>query len=343
MVLDTFNGQDFMQNFRMNKSTFLYICEQLRPELQHSDTMMRTSIAVNKRVAVTLWFLATPSEYRTISHLFGIGRSTVCCIIHETVRAIIKALLKKYISFPTGSQLQNVLQGFEEKCNFPQCAGAIDGSHIPIQAPKLNHTDYYNRKGWYSILIQAVVDSDYLFRDINVGWPGSVHDARVFCNSELYHKVYNGTLLQGHSRSINGVDVPVFLVGDAGYPLLSWLLKPYPFHSTLSAAQKTFNYRLSRARIVSEIAFGRLKARWRRLLKANEMWPENISEVIAACCVLHNICEIHGSDIDEEWLQGITNDEADIEDPPSSVSAVGSTDSMRQALIHYCQNNPVPE
>lgn len=141
----------------------MYICEQLRQELQHSDTTMRTSIAVNKRVAVTLWFLATPSEYRTISHLFGIGRSTVCCIIHETVRAIIKALLKKYTSFPTGSQLQNVIQEFEEKCNFPQCAGAIDGSHTPIQAPKLNHTDYYNRKGWYSILIQAVVDSNYFF------------------------------------------------------------------------------------------------------------------------------------------------------------------------------------
>ena len=100
-----------------------------------------------------LWFLATPSEYRTISHLFGIGRSTVCCIIHETVRAILKVLLKKYISFLLGNQLQNVIQGFEDKCNFPQCAGAIDGSHIPIQAPKLNHTDYYNRKGWYSILV----------------------------------------------------------------------------------------------------------------------------------------------------------------------------------------------
>ena len=174
MVIETFDENDFMQNFQMNKNTFLYVYEQLRPELLHCDTSMRKSISVRTRVAVTLWFLATPSEYRTISHLFGIGRSTVCCIIHETVRAILKVLLKKYISFPLGDQLQNVIQGFEDKCNFPQCAGAIDGSHIPIQAPKLNHTDYYNRKGWYSILVQAVVDSDYLFRNINVGWPGRV-------------------------------------------------------------------------------------------------------------------------------------------------------------------------
>jgi len=50
--------------------------------------------------------------------------------------------------------------GFEGKCYFPQCAGAIDGSNIPIQAQELN---CYKQKGWYFILIQAVVNSDYLF------------------------------------------------------------------------------------------------------------------------------------------------------------------------------------
>lgn len=81
---------------------------------------------------------------------------------------------------PTGEELdQNILE-FETKWGFPQFVGAIDGSHIPIKAPTDFHTDYYNRKGWYSVILQAVVDSKYKFIDINVGWPGKVHDARVF-------------------------------------------------------------------------------------------------------------------------------------------------------------------
>lgn len=67
------------------------------------------------------------------------------------------------------------------------CAGAIDGTHIPIVSPSDNHTDYVNRKGYHSVIIQAVVDSKYLFRDTVIGWPESVHDARVLANSEIYN------------------------------------------------------------------------------------------------------------------------------------------------------------
>lgn len=87
-----------------------------------------------------------------------------------------------------GNSLAGVVQGFRKKWNVPQCAGAIDGSHIPVRPPACNHTDYYNRKGWYSVILQAVVDHDYLFRDVMVGWLGSVHDARVLANSKIYFK-----------------------------------------------------------------------------------------------------------------------------------------------------------
>ena len=96
---------------------------------------MRAAICVDKRVAITLWKLATNVEYRTLSALFGIGRSTVGEIVIETCNAITK-LLPRYVEIPKGDSLKEVVKGFEECWGFPQAAGAIDGSHIPIIKPK---------------------------------------------------------------------------------------------------------------------------------------------------------------------------------------------------------------
>ena len=46
------------------------------------------------------------------------------------------------------------------------------------------------------MMVQAVVDHNYLFRDICVGWPGSVHDARVFSNSLIYKQIMEQNLLE---------------------------------------------------------------------------------------------------------------------------------------------------
>lgn len=106
-----------------------------------------------------------------MSHLFGLARCTVFCIVKDTCQAIVDILLPKYISFPEGKKLKETVQGFHDRWGIPQCAGLIDGFHIPVTPPSLNHTDYYNRKGWYSVILQAVVDQNYLFTDICVDWP----------------------------------------------------------------------------------------------------------------------------------------------------------------------------
>ena len=71
-------------------------------------------------------------EYRNISHLFGVGMSTAYNIVHEVCKAIVDSLLEKYITIPQGNAAMDVVRGFEEKWGFPQCFGAVDGSHIPI-------------------------------------------------------------------------------------------------------------------------------------------------------------------------------------------------------------------
>ena len=338
IVLHTFSSQVWLENFRMSRTTFMYLCRQLSPTIRRADTVMRRSISVEKRVAITLWCLATQVEYRTIAHLFGVARSTVCEIVHETCSAIVTRLMDTYIRFPTGDQLDSVVDGFLTKWGVPNCVGAIDGSHIPIAAPINNHTDYYNRKGHYSMVLQGLVDAKYCFLDVCIGWPGSVHDARVFVHSPLYVRITEKKLLPNKVLRVHGVDVPLFIIGDSAYPLQSWLMKPFPHNGVLSNDQKTYNYRLSRARIVVENAFGRLKARWRRLMKRNDMQTHHIPDVIATACILHNMCEVHGERFNDAWLQAMAQSGGDSIDPSTSVCRDGRSErpkQVRDALVHY--------
>ena len=290
------------ENLRVNRDTFAILCTELRPYIQRQTTGLRDPISVEKRVAVTLWKLATNVEYRTISNLFGIGLSTVCTIVVETCSVIAKRLMKKYVTIPQGDMLKEVVEGFESCWGFPQAMGAVDGSHIPIIRPQESASDYYNRKGYYSIILQGLVDFRGQFMDVNIGWPGKVHDARVFANSALYSKANNGELFPDWHRNLCGGDVPLVILGDPAYPLLPWLMKPYVENDRTTPEQKHFNYRQSRARMVVENAYGRLKGRWRCLMKRMDFKLENIAAIVAACIVLHNLCEKFGDNFREEWV-----------------------------------------
>ena len=179
------DDMEWKRNFRMSRSTFAYLCSKLRPKLQRAHCV-RAPIPVETKVAIALWRLGTNVEYRTISHLFGVGISTVCVIVHEVCHEIVRCLLRTYIKIPQGHEAMAIVRGFEDRWGFPQCFGAVDGSHIPIITPENCANDYYNRKKFPSIVLQAMVDHEYRFMNVYAGWPGSVHDARILSNSKLF-------------------------------------------------------------------------------------------------------------------------------------------------------------
>lgn len=243
------------------------LCNILRPHLIRQETRFRRPIPVEQRVGICLWRLATNVEFRSIAHSFGIGLSTACTITNNITSLIVEKVAPEYLRSPSETDFKTIIQSFRDHWGFPHCGGAIDGTHIGILAPPENSGDYYNRKGFYSVILQGVVDHRLRFWDINVGWAGKVHDARVFANSSLYERGQNGTLFPNFTERFENVDVPVVLLGDAAYPLLPWLMKPYPEGRGTTPAQVIFNQRLSRSRMTVERAFGCLKGRWRCLMK----------------------------------------------------------------------------
>ena len=112
--MKTFTNRDWIENFCMSKKTFSYLCQQLSSSLPRQDTVLRRAILVEMRVAVTLRCLATPCENRTIAHLFGIAWLTVCEIVKETCSLIVATLLHKYVCFPTGEKLEELVSTFEK-------------------------------------------------------------------------------------------------------------------------------------------------------------------------------------------------------------------------------------
>ena len=146
---------------RVSKEEFQHIYTKNWNHTLERREHVRLPVPVSKRVAINVCRLATNIEYGTLSHLFSDGCSTVSNIIQLTCGTISCVLGPIYITMPTGLNLERVTAGIEERGGFPQCGGAIEGTHIPIIATKDYPISYYNRKGFYSVVMQAVYDHKF--------------------------------------------------------------------------------------------------------------------------------------------------------------------------------------
>lgn len=135
----------------------------------------------------TLWLLANQDSFREVGNLFNLSPSTA----HKVFRNVCGALcniVNEYLHWPNLAEFQRIRREFNEireANNFPDVICAVDGMHIEIPAPKDDPLSYYNRKGFYSIILQGICDAKYQFIDIFVGWPGATHDAKVWRESPI--------------------------------------------------------------------------------------------------------------------------------------------------------------
>ncbi|KAL3049449.1 hypothetical protein OYC64_008829 [Pagothenia borchgrevinki] len=316
VVMTEFQPSDWLDKFRMSRETFFYLCDKLRPRLARQDTSFRLALPVEKRVAVALWRLASNIEYRTISTLFGVGKSTVCRCVRDMCHAIVALLSSIYLRPPSEQEMEDSAQLFLSNWGFPHCVAAVATLHTAIITPSNNASDYANPAGWLSVLSQVAVSGRGQFWDVCASFPGGTDPADIFQNSSLCATAAEGGLSPALPPVFMGNSLRYVLLGEACYPLQSWLMKAYPEEkgrgssTVLTQPRRLFNGQLTRALRVSEEALLKLRARWQCLSKRNDCGLDVVPTMILACCILHNMCESHGDAFRAEWQVEVTEAES---------------------------------
>ena len=122
--------EEWKENFRMTKTSFMNFYEQLRPHIQRKSSNMRSPVEVERQVAATIYYLSNEGRLRTTANAFGLSKSCVSINLRRVCRAITIHLGPKYIRLPrTDVEVRNLVKQFFDSYGVPQCIGAIDGTH----------------------------------------------------------------------------------------------------------------------------------------------------------------------------------------------------------------------
>ena len=294
LVNSTYDANRFFETFRMTRETFNYILENVRDDLI-KKTLVEEPVAPDFRLAITIYKLSRGDYMYTIGEMCGLAVSTVSVIVSETCRVIVNTLWDESVGklLPKSEEdFTNLIAKFGEEWQFPYVFGAIDGSHLPIKCCRGGakaRKQYFNFKGFYSIVLIALVDAQYRFIWASVGAPGNTHDSTLFQSTRLWKQISDGDIVPNLVHQVKDVEVPPLILGDGAFPLRPWIMKPHG-DAVLSREKRYFNFRLSRARLVTEGAFGRLKSRFRILFRKCESDKENVKLYGLACVILHNLC-----------------------------------------------------
>ena len=284
----------FKNFLRIDPAMFRELVDRLTPRLQKRDTWYREAHPVGLKVAITLRHLATGDSYHSLMYSFRVPHNTISNVVVDVCSAIIEEYADDVIQTPVDEDgWRNVADLFSTRWQFHHVLGALDGKHIAIRCPPGGGSQYFNYKGFHSIVLLGLVDADYKFIWVNIGAPGACSDAQIWNQSDLREHISDEKIHVPPAEPIPGddKDMPYFIVGDDAFALKSWLMKPFS-RRNMERDERIFNYRLSRARRVVENAFGILANRFQCLLTTLKQTPNNVESITLACVCLHNIMRI---------------------------------------------------
>ena len=245
----------------------------------------------------------TDSNYKKIGSRFGISHGLVQIFVDRCTRAVLSELRNDAIVWPDADGRKYISRRIQEKYGFPNCIGMLDGTVLPLAfKPTLYGEEYWYRKGGYAVHCLIICDDETRIMDFLVGWPGSVHDNRVWSNADQ---------LQNFQRYFSRLQ---YLLADSAFTTSAHIisaLKCMRGVHVLPKEHELFNTLLAKARIKVEHCIGLLKNRFQclrglRTVIKDEESMRRIIDRVSVCITLHNL--LVGSSYPQEWEHGHEED-----------------------------------
>ncbi|XP_044952066.1 disease resistance protein RGA2-like isoform X2 [Hordeum vulgare subsp. vulgare] len=281
------DAQRFESLFKMRRKTFSYICSLVMgPSMEDMNNYTFVDgrvMSLEDRVAVALRRLQSSEPTKSIASSVGVNEPNILSVTERFVDTMWEKAVH-HSSWPDCNEKDKIKSKFDKIHNMHNCCGVICTTHIPF-GPNCNHEKND------CIQMQLVIDPDMRFKSIWLGLPSSMNQLSLLQDSTLFKECEKGGLLNGSKLKVglDGSEAGEYIIGDAGYPLLPWLLTPYK--EDLSDFKAEFNRRHSAATTRTLKALTRLKDTWKYLL-GEAWWPADLkiqTKIIYACCRLHNI------------------------------------------------------
>jgi DDE superfamily endonuclease len=301
----------FRRMFRMTLESFTLLCKQIcvkvgekrfRSEAflleqeqrsERFDDMERKipPIAGEIKVAISIRMLAGGS-YLDLVPLFDVSTSHLYNIFDQFLSWVLKALefpLVSWLRERNWEALTHLANMYAEKSNgvFYGPFSGLDGLAVRVKCPTEDEVpdpgNYFCRKGFYALNVQAICDRNKRFLWCYPSNKGSTHDSAAFSSSRLYD------LLKELSSDLYSRGL--FIVGDSAYNLTPFLVTPYDTEDAsgdLDGSKDSFNYHLSSCRIYIECAFGELVMRWGIFWRTLLFDLKKSAKVVQATMLLHN-------------------------------------------------------
>ncbi|XP_040286669.1 uncharacterized protein LOC120999712 [Bufo bufo] len=274
----------FLDYLRMSLESFDYLVQRIEATIQRQDSYYRRFIPPPEGLMVTLRFLVTGESFSSLHSQFGMGIPIVSSIITETCQALWDSLCEDFIPLPTTQQWLQIAEKFWDVCQFPNCAGALNGKRIRILKRSGSESECVSYKEYFSVVVMAVVDAQYRFLAVDVGACGRTND------SWLLEDLLNDSFGLPAPRPLPGTEgppMPFVVVGDKDFQMCPNMIKPYS-NRGLNFSKRIFNHRLTRARRIAESTFEILFRKWGILSTPRHLKRDTVDDIVQACVVLHN-------------------------------------------------------